>query len=102
MKKLFAALLFVSSSAHAITGNELLASLENKEPGVRVYGLGYLSAVADMTRGTIQCPNPNVTYGQAQDVVIKFVKENPEIRHFPASQIVTFILKQTWPCKGEI
>jgi len=44
-------------------------------------------------------------YNQQVEVVyyaLKYMKENPEIRHFPASQIVTFILKQTWPCKGEI
>lgn len=102
MKKLLAALFFVSSSAHAITGNELLASLENKEPGIQLYGIGFVTAIADITRNTLQCSPAVSTYGQVKDVVIKYMKENPEIRHFPASQIVTFILKQTWPCKGEI
>ncbi len=102
MKKLLAALLFVSSSAHAITGNELLASLENKEPGIQLYGIGFVTAIADITRNTLQCSPALSTYGQVKDVVIKYMKENPETRHLEAFYIVSDALRKIWPCKGDL
>jgi hypothetical protein len=102
MKKLLAILLLASSSAHGITGNELLASLEAKEPGLQLYGIGFVTAIADITRNTLQCSPAVSTYGQAKDVVIKYMKENPETRHAEAFYIVADALRKTWPCKGDL
>jgi len=61
---------------------------------------GYIAGVADtleMTR-TI-CIPPRVTSGQLVDVVIKFLKDNPESRHYAGASEATIALGRAFPCQ---
>jgi hypothetical protein len=45
------------------------------------------------------CLSRNVSNAQLADVVKKFLKEQPEIRQYVASDIVTLALEINFPCK---
>ncbi len=41
-----------------------------------------------------------VTNGQVRDVVVKYLKDHPEERHFLASILAVKALSKAFPCKG--
>ena len=43
-------------------------------------------------------PPRNITAGQAQDVVKRYLENNPEKRHFSADSLVINAVAQVWPC----
>jgi len=89
-------------------GNELLAYCEEENPGVWT-GMcsGYIEGVMDAS-GTLQnwkgfkpnfCIPNGVTLGQVQAIVVKFLKENPELRHHTASGAVLNALFDAFPAE---
>ena len=102
MKYLLVCLALAASSAHAYfkDGNKLLSEL-NSNSGSNVLpatGLGYITGVADALYGITNCPPENVTAGQIRDMVRNYLENTPAIRHLPAQQIVSHVLKSVWPC----
>ncbi len=102
MKRALLCLALVAGSSHAYfkDGNKLLAEL-NSNTGTNVLpavGLGYITGVADALYGVTNCPPENVTAGQMRDMVKNYLDNTPAIRHLPANQIVSHVLKSVWPC----
>jgi hypothetical protein len=99
-----------SGSAQATSGNELLSrcKAQNHE---RTWCLGYLQGfhnglvIADalglrLLGGTsVYCMPPNVTVGQIVDVVVRFLEQNPAIRHENAEWLTLAALTHAFPCQ---
>jgi hypothetical protein len=106
---LFGLVIAFPVSAHALTGNELLArcKAQNHE---RTFCLAYVHGfqsglwLADAAgfRGQngngLYCVPLNVTVGQATDVIVKSLEENPETRHEPAALLAFNALIRAFPC----
>ncbi len=100
--KRFLILMLMCGSAHAFfkDGNKLLSELNNNS-GTNVMpaiGIGYITGVADALYGITNCPPQNVTAGQLTDMVKNYLENTPAIRHLPANQIISHVLKSVWPC----
>jgi hypothetical protein len=103
MKKLLTALLFTASTASAqVTGNTLLDNMESSEYMLKSYALGYLTSLFQFTRGTAHCSPDGVTFGQARDLVMQYLKKDATYRHMDGYVIAIVVFGATWPCKGEI
>ena len=59
---------------------------------------GYVFGVFDSNPGDLICAPNGVTGRQLVDIVRKFFKENPEIRHDEAAVLVTVALAEAFPC----
>jgi hypothetical protein len=65
-----------------------------------IQGVGVLNGAADDRFGGLRFCLPNgVNLSQQQDVVVKWLSENPQERHHPASYVVIRALDQAFPCK---
>lgn len=94
--------LVAASGAHAYfkDGNKLLSELKDNT-GTNIFpaiGMGYITGVADALYGITNCPPANVTAGQVTDMVRNYLDNTPAIRHLPANQVVSHVLKSVWPC----
>lgn len=76
------------------------------EPDARNRCLGYVTGVADVlaaavVRGdvTIACLPPEVAGDQARDVVVNFLRDNPQSRRYPAASQVELALSNAFPCR---
>lgn len=103
MKYIILCLALVAGSAHAYfkDGNKLLSELNNNS-GTQVLpaiGMGYITGVTDALLGITHCPPDNITAGQIRDMVKNYLENTPAIRHLPANQIVSHVLKSVWPCE---
>jgi len=60
---------------------------------------GYLAAVADFANFMgVVCAPQGTSVGQLVDIVIKELKETPEIRSSPALLLTLITLEKTFPC----
>lgn len=88
----------VSTKAAApITGNDLHRWCS----GTRLMVLGYVSGVTDMTgflRDPVCLPD-SVTMGQINDVVCKWIDDNPKERNRKGAQVTLMALRDAWPCR---
>jgi hypothetical protein len=111
---------FQSPAYSKIDGNRVLESCRGKTTTYQALCNGYIGGVIDgiklaftLTNQTdepickintlddsvkFQLPDGN-NLGQVVDVVVKFLDENPEIRHYDASVLVLFSLRKYFPCK---
>lgn len=83
------------------TGNELFMKCENNVWIDEGFCNGFVSGVADtlsMT-GKAVCFPANVTVGQAQAVVVSYLRIHPQDRHLAASSLVAAALKEAFPCR---
>jgi hypothetical protein len=86
------------------SGNEIKAGLEGwVDKGSTEYvrdamAFGYVIGVHDALSGAVVCSGENVTQGQVIDVVLKYMRQNPEVLDRSADQIVVAALKDVWPC----
>lgn len=86
------------------SGNEIKIGLEgwvdkNSTEYVRDgVAFGYVIGVHDALSGVAVCSGENVTQGQVINVVLKFMRQNPEILDRSADQVVAAALKAVWPC----
>ena len=65
------------------------------------YVIGTVDTLADSDFKLICLPN-GVTVGQVSDVVLKFLRANPEKLHEPAYHLVYLALRPSWGCKKAI
>lgn len=97
----FLTCLLVSNIALAESGNELLSQCNDYsvQKGTFEQGvcLGIVMGVAE-TSDKI-CPPKEVTNKQLVLVVEKFLKENPQDLHFPATSLAEYALAMVWPCQ---
>jgi hypothetical protein len=109
MKKLtlLLALLLVAVSVDAsykrqrfteMTGNDLvnMCKAENHSYGNGVC-LGYVNGVSALQRKA--CIPKGVKFGQVRSVVMKYMRENPELLHKDARKLIADALVVAWPCR---
>ncbi|MGH1594107.1 Rap1a/Tai family immunity protein [Yersinia proxima] len=114
MKKILVGLIALttlspSAMANFYTGNQLYEwgnALEryrdNRQRGndnadANMY-YGYLSGIYDATNGVIFCPKAGTSIAQISDVVLKYLRDNPEIRNQYASDLVMDAFALSFPC----
>ena len=111
MKKFIRVILasvFISGSGitQAITGNELLADLDDDGYFSKGFAMGFIVAVTESFVGygfakeCLVLPN-GVSNGQLKDIVRKFLENNPETRHYQAPVLITFALRQSYSVKDQ-
>lgn len=62
--------------------------------------LYYLEGLSDgLARGGLLCVPAQVTLGQTQAVVLKYLEDHPEILHEPRSIIAREALLKHWACR---
>lgn len=96
------------ATAHAAgefkTGNEVKTGLEgwvrddSTETVRDAVAFGYVIGVHDALSGSVICSGDNVTQGQVVQVVLKFMRNNPEVLDQSADRVITAALKSVWPC----
>ena len=88
-----------------LNGNDLYAYCTASDPSKRGICLGYVEGMADsiavmqsISTATVFCI-PTVLAGQARDVVVKYLQENPAHRHEAGANLVMEALHDAWPCR---
>lgn len=95
----FAVCMLLAGAAQAqITGNTLHNRCLGKEGSLmEAWCVGYIQGVAENSPHI--CPPSGATIGQSKDIVVKFLKEQPQERHPPATKVVVVALNQAgWGC----
>jgi hypothetical protein len=99
-----------SNSAEALDGNQLFKSCAQEEDTVsKAICIAYINGTVDgitlMSNDTgatkVFCAPPNTDGRQIQDVVKKFLTDNPVVRSSPASWSVARALHDAWPCREQ-
>jgi Rap1a immunity proteins len=79
------------------TGNTLYTQCTGT---IQAYCLGYVAGVMDaIANYDLICVPPHVNLEQVQDIVVKYLHEHPESRHYSAASETTLALQQAFPCK---
>lgn len=102
----FAAMLVttVHAAGEFKTGNEVKVGLEgwvrddSTETVRDAVAFGYVIGVHDALSGSVICSGDNVTQGQVVQVVLKYMRNNPEMLDQSADRVITAALKTVWPC----
>jgi hypothetical protein len=83
------------------TGNDLLAACQSSSHYDQGFCQGYLFGVVHYLNavGNHVCRFDGVTSGQMQDIAVRFLRDNPEGRHWPALSQAVQALMQTFPCE---
>ncbi len=102
MKKLIVGLLFVPAMAQAefMSGNGLLKDM-NGDVVDKSIALGYVMGVSDAYTNVTVCVPDNVTAGQVQDIVRRYLENNPDKRHYAADSLIRDSLEKVWPCRQQ-
>ncbi len=83
------------------SGNDLKEKLEVNSTATGGYaggvGLGYVIGVLDVYDGFGTCPD-KVQAGQVAQVVLKYLRENPEKLHLSADTLTLAAIGKAWPC----
>ena len=101
MKNFLISLLFACATAQAqyVDGNSLHADLTSEKANLRMYALGYIVGVADISiSAEVLCMPVDVTQGQLKDVLNNFLISKPQARNLPASLLVQVSLGEYWSC----
>ena len=101
MKNFLISLLFACATAQAqyVDGNSLHGDLNSSNQQLKMYALGYIVGVSDVSIGAeILCMPSDVTQGQIQDVVRNFLTSNPQTRNLSAYFLVQIALGKYWAC----
>jgi len=110
MKKAIISLfLTISLNASFTDGNRLVEDMreykiwsngkKNVDYGKVMGFMGYVSGVSDSLGGVLICYPSNVTLGQVNAIVIKYIENNPDKWNQNASFLVSNPLIKTFPCK---
>ena len=92
------------AQASFISGNELLASCQDKNIFSQGDCIGFTSGISDamawnVLNGSTACVPNQATRGQVRDIAVQFLVKHPELRHHTASYLVTQALSKAFPCK---
>jgi len=88
------------------SGNTWLELCQSKDTGAQgsctwfVYGFsqGITAQAVGSGKQKIYCQPESVTYGQARDIRVKFMVDNPAERHRPAGVLLMISLIKAFPC----
>ena len=89
-----------SASGFFDTGNNLLEKWDGT-PVARSYALGFIVGTYDSMSAEQACLPELATKGQISEVVIKFIRDDPSVRHLQASTLVKVSLATTFPCAAK-
>jgi len=87
------------------TGNELLEFCRSQNPVTAVdyvkdaSCIFYIAGITDVINTRQACIASSVTAGQVRDVVVKWLKANPQERHYTAHNLVVLALSKAFPCR---
>jgi hypothetical protein len=107
MIRILAALLFVTALPAAafaakLDGNALQARCSTGDvKGCEVYLQGFNAALAEFPDSTRQaCLPEGVTGSQMRDVLLKFLRNEPQVRQRRAGDLIMHAFSKAWPCHG--
>lgn len=86
-------------------GNRLLSNCSDDGYFMEGFCLGYIRALtisADliMANGNnAVCIPDGVQAGQVRDMIVAYIRRNPSSRHEHALVLVSWALREAWPCK---
>ena len=82
------------------TGNNLYGFCKKSELSLlRAMCLGYVTGVTDALENlSAFCIPQGATREQVTDAATLYLRDHPETRHLPASELVTAALKEKFPC----
>jgi len=67
-----------------------------------IHCAGYIKGAADVSRlAKSHCPPKDAPLMQSRDVVVNFLRRNPNVRHLEAGLLVAKALQEAWPCSSE-
>lgn len=89
------------SYADYFTGNDVMDSWNNKYHESNSMIRGYFAGVQDSYNGVYFCVESEVKMSQAAEIVIKYMKDNPEKWHKAGKILVIEALDKAFPCKQE-
>jgi hypothetical protein len=93
-------------TAHAqvqfFTGNDLLNRMESDNNFRSGIANGYVIGVIDTLTGITVCPPAGITIGQANDIILKYLRDNPSNRHIAADVIIDVVMSARFPCRNSI
>lgn len=101
----FAVLLGSVFTAHAqaqfFNGNELLDRMKSSNNFTSGVAHGYVVGIMDTMSGITICSPGRMTIGQVHDIMLKYLNENPDIRHLPADVIIETVMSNRFPCSNK-
>jgi hypothetical protein len=86
-----------------LTGNDLYAACNAPEGSSdRHYCTGIVTGPTDaFLRDGTMCPPGNATVVQIEDVIVKYLRDHPEKRHYTMASEAALALKQAFPCAND-
>ena len=60
---------------------------------------GYVIGVHDALAGSAVCGGGDVTQGKVVEVVLTYMRQNPEILDHSADRVIAAALETVWPCR---
>lgn len=91
---------FAFGETYFLGGNALYEKC-NAEAGTfnSIFCAAYIAGIADLFQLTkVACIPSNVVAGQVEDVVVKYLREHPESRHYSAASEAGLALRAAFPC----
>ena len=89
-----------------LTGNDLWSRCSGKSAFDAGFCMGYLGGIVDAMMGQppgilgrTACFPEHVTAGQTRDVVMRYLEQHPDARHYSAASIAATALMEAFPCK---
>ena len=82
------------------SGNDLFTQCTSKNVAEEMACGGFITGVVDTSH--LICPPKTVNRGQLRDIVIKYLKENPQVRHNSGAGLVLASLITLFPCPNII
>ena len=91
------------SQAPFSTGNDFLKNCAQESADCNNYTAGMLDGMQGMAAYTkskydIACGGQVVTVRQMKDILVKYVRDNPETRHLHTGVLFIEALKRAFPC----
>lgn len=87
------------AQAAFISGNALHTRLNSDSYYDKGFTLGFIAGVFDTISDITVCTPDNVTMGQMRDLAKQHLEARPDIRHFPANEILVRYFSEVFPCK---
>ena len=88
------------ASAAIQTGNTLLEACETTPMAhpKKMFCLGYVTAILDVYENSICDAASGAQVGQFVDIIVKHLREKPEIRHQPADTLSIGTIQSAFEC----
>jgi hypothetical protein len=82
------------------TGNDLYAKCTASAGPERTECIGIVIGLADaFVYDEKTCPPDGITVRQVEDLIVKYLRDHPELRHHSAPSLARTALQQAFPCK---